>query len=112
MTEDMAGMIDRVCEKLADALGTNFAIVIFSIIAVAPLAVQVPRSILEWQQWLSQTCIQLVALAILQKGTRLEGKRAQALLQETHDTVMGEMQEIKEFHLEMIKQKENGGGPK
>jgi len=90
-------MIDKVFEKIADGLGTNCTIVIFALIAFAPLFFQLPKTVIEWQMWLSQTCIQLVALAVLQKGTRIEGQRNNRLLQETHDNVMKEFKVIKKL---------------
>jgi hypothetical protein len=98
-------MIDKLIEKLADALGTNWAIFVFASIAFVPLYFQLPRTIIEWQNWVSQTCIQLVALAILQRGTQIEGTRTNQLLQETHDKELEEfgilkdiLAEVKDIH--------------
>jgi hypothetical protein len=60
-----------------------------------------PRTILEWQQWLSGTAIQLIALAVLQKGTRQEGAKNLQLLLDTHDATMAEMLELKDMHQEL-----------
>ena len=81
-------MVDRFFIKMADALGTNTAIVCFALIAIVPLYFQAPHSVIEWQNWLSQTCIQLIALAVLQKGTRVEGDRQATLILETHDAAV------------------------
>ena len=86
-------MIDRFFIKISDALGTNTAIVCFALIAVVPLYFQVPHTVIEWQNWLSQTCIQLIALAVLQKGTRVESDRQAALILETHDAAVSMRQE-------------------
>lgn len=86
----MRHKIDRAFERLADALGTNCAIICFAVIAIVPLFFQLPRTVIEWQNWLSQTCIQLIALAVLQKGTRTEGRRQQRLIKETHDIMVAE----------------------
>ena len=94
-------MIDKFFNKITEALGTNTAIIAFLLIAFAPLAFQLPDNILNWQAWLSQSCIQLVALAVLQKGTRMEGQKTSALLQETHDIVICELKEIKAIHKEI-----------
>ena len=88
-------MIDHLFEQLADALGTNAAIIIFTLIAFVPLAYQMPTTVIAWQAWLSQTAIQLIALAVLQKGQRLAEHRTRKMLKETHDTVMQEMQILK-----------------
>ena len=93
-------MIDRFFEKVADSLGTNTCTVLFALIAFVPLAYQIPKTVLEWQNWLSQTAIQLIALSILQKGTRVEGNRNYKLLSETHDIVMSELTEIKKLHID------------
>lgn len=94
-------MMDRFCTWLADSLGTNTAIAAFVLIAFVPLWFQLPKTVIEWQSWLSQTCIQLVALAVLQKGTRLQGDRSDRMLKETHDAVMQEMGELKTMHHEL-----------
>jgi len=86
-------MINRFFEKITDALGTNEVIIAFAAIAVIPLYFQLPHTVLEWQNWLSQTCIQLIALAILQKGTRVEGERQSRLIKETHDAAISMRQE-------------------
>lgn len=91
-------MIDRMFEKIADALGTNTAIVVFTAIAVVPLFFQLPHTVIEWQNWLSQTCIQLIALAVLQKGTKVEGARQSTIIRETHDATLSELSEIKDMH--------------
>ena len=49
-----------------------------------------------WQAWLSQTFIQLVALGLLAKVANIEGNKSNKLLVETHDTVMMEMQTLRE----------------
>ena len=81
-------MIDRFFRKLSDALGTNTVIVLFILIAVVPLYFQLPHTVIEWQTWISQTFIQLTALAILQKGTKVEGERQARLILETHDAAV------------------------
>lgn len=91
-------MIDRFFCWLADALGSNAAIVMFTLIAFVPLAYHLPNGVLEWQGWLSQVCIQLISLAVIQKGGNTSERRVIGLLQETHDTVMQEMAELKTLH--------------
>jgi hypothetical protein len=86
-------MIDRIFIKISDALGTNAAIVCFALIAFVPLYFQQPHTIMEWTSWLSQTCIQLIALAVLQKGTRIEGEKQARLILETHDAAVAMRQE-------------------
>jgi len=88
-------MMDRLCIWMADMLGTNTAIAVFVLIAFVPLAYHLPQTVLEWQTWLSQVCIQLIALAVIQKGQKVTEGRVLGLLQETHDTVMKEMAILK-----------------
>lgn len=94
--------IDRCFVALSDFLGSNTAISIFFVIAFVPLMVQLPRSVLEWQIWLSQTAIQLIALGIIQKGTHLEGQRNYKILKETHYSVMAELRILKD-HIKPVK---------
>jgi len=86
---------------IADSLGTNACILLFCLIAFVPLAYQMPQTMLEWQNFISQTVIQLVALAILAKTGKIEGEKQQKLLQETHDAVMAEFCELKQLHSEV-----------
>ena len=88
-------MIDRAMTLIADSLGTDACIIIFVLIAVVPLWYQLPQTILEWQEWLSQTAIQLIALAVLAKVSKVEGKRQNKLIKETHDIVLEELKALK-----------------
>lgn len=93
----MKKVIDDFFLWMADALGTDGCIMLFCLIAFVPFFHQLPKSILEWQQWLSQTAIQLIALAVLAKVSKIEGARNFSLLKDTHDVVMEELTQIKEF---------------
>jgi hypothetical protein len=88
-------MIDRFFDAIADALGTNGCITLFAMIAFFPLIFQLPRTPLEWQGWLSQTALQLILLAVLQKGTKLEGKRNYNLMLDIHSDLMAELAILK-----------------
>lgn len=87
---------DNFIFKVADALAYKSTVLIFTIIAVVPLFFQMPHDILGWQQWLSQSAIQLISLAILAIVSKNEGSKTAKILKETHDTVMQELQIMKE----------------
>jgi len=82
-------------DAIADGLSTRICFVIFCVIAFVPLFFQHPADVLGWDQYISQTVIQLVALSVLAIVSKKEGKAQQRMLQETHDTVMIEMAELK-----------------
>lgn len=94
--------IDRFFIWLADSLGTNSCILLFCFIAFAPLYYQRPQTILELQNYVSQTVIQLIALAVIAKVSKLESARTMNLLQESHDAQMEELKIAKEERQELI----------
>ena len=100
-TVDKTG--DAILNWIANSMGTNLCIVLFTLIAVVPLYYQLPDNILSWQQWLSQTAIQLIALAILAKVSKIEGGKQGRLIQDTHDIVMKEIKLLMEGHKELKK---------
>src|SRR5271169_6245315 len=81
--------------KLADALATMIMFFGVTFLTMSILFFQTPRSPLEWVQYIIQTFFQGVALPVLAFVAKIEGSRLQKLLQETHDSVMMEMKEIK-----------------
>ena len=83
-------------DKIADSLSTRICFVIFCIIAFVPLFFQHPADVLAWDQYISQTVIQLVALSVLAIVSKKEGKAQQMMLQETHDCSMETLADIKE----------------
>lgn len=89
--------------KLADALATMTMFFGVALLTLSILFFQTPRTSLEWVQYIVQTFFQGVALPVLAFVAKIEGKRQQQLLQETHDTVMNEMKEIKELIAELNK---------
>lgn len=98
-------MMDKALTWIADKMGTNVCIVLFTLIAVVPLYYQLPDNILTWQQWLSQTAIQLIALAILAKVSKIEGGKQAKLIRETHDIVIRELKLLKELCKETTNEK-------
>jgi hypothetical protein len=87
---------------IADSLGTNACILLFCFIAFAPLLYQTPQTILELQSFVSQTVIQLIALAILAKVSKIESSKVMKLLKENHSMQMAEMKEDKEERIELL----------
>ena len=81
--------------KLADALATMVMFFGVTFLTLSILFFQTPRTPLEWVQYIIQTLFQGVALPVLAFVAKIEGERQRKLLQETHDTVMQEMKEIK-----------------
>ena len=87
--------------KLADALATMVMFFGVTFLTLSILFFQAPKTPLEWVQYIIQTFFQGVALPVLAFVAKIEGKKHQKLLQETHDAVMCEMKEIKEMMAEM-----------
>ena len=71
---------DRIALWVTDKLGTMTCALIFCVIALVSLpAVLATRSIVNFIQWLSGAFIQLVALAILGAGQKLQSKHSERL---------------------------------
>lgn len=103
----MAKISDKVMDAIADSLSTKACLLIFCIIAFVPLAVQIPKDILGWQQWVSQTAIQLIALSILAIVAKKEGREQRAMLKETHDTVMEQFKYMREDRSTEAEERQN-----
>ena len=84
----MEKISDKIMDVIADSLSTKACLLIFCIIAFVPLTIQMPKDILGWQQWVSQTAIQLIALSILAIVAKKESREQQKLLKDTHDASM------------------------
>ena len=95
-------MIDRYFEWVSDALGTKTCAALFVLVAFVPLTYGLPKTVLEWQLWLSNTFLQLVLLAVIQKGGKVTEKRIIELLQETHDISSAEREDIRQ-ELEILR---------
>jgi len=87
--------------KLADALANMVMFFGVTFLTLSILFFQTPHTPLEWVQYFIQTFFQGVALPILAFVAKIEGNRQRKLLQETHDTVMEEIQEIKAMMVEL-----------
>jgi len=87
---------DLFMDIIADSLATKICFVIFCIISFGTLFFQTPKDILGWDQWLSQTVIQLIALNVLANVSKKEGREQRQVMQETHDAVMEELSIVKE----------------
>ena len=88
-------MFDKIMDRIADALASKQAFIIFIIIAIFPLAYGLPNSATAWQAYISQTLIQLVALNVLGYQNKKESKILSKIILEIHDTVMFELISIK-----------------
>jgi len=88
-------MFDKVMDRIADALASKQAFIIFIIIAIFPLAYGLPNSATAWQAYISQTLIQLVALNVLGYQNKKESKILSKIILEIHDAVMLELVSIK-----------------
>ena len=81
----MNKLSDRIMDVIADSLSTKVCFAIFCIIAFVPLFFQHPADVLGWDQYISQTVIQLVALSVLAIVAKKESATQQKLILETHD---------------------------
>jgi hypothetical protein len=99
---------ERLANLLADTLSTMVCFWIITSMVVVVLFWQRPNTLVGWITYISTAIFQASALPVLAFVAKKEGATQQALLQETHDTVMGELdklgnvlQEIHDTHDEL-----------
>lgn len=89
-------------DLLADTLSTMACFWIITSMVVVVLFWQRPNTLVGWITYISTAIFQASALPVLAFVSKKEGATQQALLQETHDTVMGELDRLgnvlKEIH--------------
>ena len=103
MEQKISAFNEWLASRLADALATMVMFFGVTFLTLSILFFQTPKTPLEWVQYLIQTFFQGVALPVLAFVAKIEGQRQQRLLQETHDTVMTEIQELKAMMVELGK---------
>jgi phosphotransferase system glucose/maltose/N-acetylglucosamine-specific IIC component len=86
---------EHVADFLANSLSTMAMFYGVGFLVVSILFFQMPKSPLEWVQYIVQSFFQGVALPVLAFVAKTEGLKTERILQETHDTVMSELAEIK-----------------
>lgn len=94
----LSDVSEGAANKAGDFLSSKTAIVIFAILPLLSLG-EIVKSLLHGDiqsfiAWLSQSFIQLVALAVLAYLARREGLRTEARDLETHDAVMDILKSI------------------
>jgi hypothetical protein len=99
---------EMVANILADALSTMTCFWVITVMVVVVLFWQRPTTMVGWITYISTAIFQASALPVLAFVSKKEGASQQVLLQETHDTVMGELdklgnlvQEIRDTHEEL-----------
>ena len=92
---------DLVADLLADCLSTMACFWIVTVMVVVVLFWQRPTSLVGWVTYFSTAVFQASALPVLAFVSKKEGAAQQALLQETHDQVMGEMDRLGDMMAEM-----------
>jgi hypothetical protein len=83
-----------IADLLADALSTMSCFWVITVMVVVVLFWQRPASAVGWVTYFSTAIFQAVALPVLAFVAKKEGATQQALLQETHDAVMGELDKL------------------
>jgi len=92
---------DLIANILADALSTMACFWIITVMVVVVLFWQRPSTMVGWITYVSTAIFQASALPVLAFVAKKEGATQQALLQETHDTVMGELDKLGNLIQEM-----------
>ena len=81
---------------ITNAVGTMAAAWIFAAIALVSLpAALATGNLLVIVGWVAQTFLQLVLLAVIMVGQRVQGRETERRDQETHDAVMAELKDVK-----------------
>ena len=82
-------------DKLSNGLSSMTLFYIISCLVLMPLFVQTPVGFMAWIQYLSTAVLQACALPLLGYTTKKQGDIQAQIAQETHDTVMSELDLIK-----------------
>ena len=87
-------------DKLSNGLSSMTLFYIISFLVLIPLLVQTPVGFMAWVQYLSTAVLQACALPLLGYTTKKQGDIQAQIAQETHDTVMNELDLIKTQQLD------------
>jgi len=82
---------DWLANILADWLSTMAMFYAVGFLVLSILFFQMPKTPLDWVQYIVQAFFQGVALPVLAFVAKKEGTKTERILQETHDTVMAEL---------------------
>jgi len=91
----LSTVLDAAAVRITSAVGTMYCAVVFAGIAVLATPGLFPQSLTSVAQWVAQAFLQLVLLSVIMVGQRLDGARTEALIRETHDTVIEELAAIR-----------------
>ena len=91
-------MNERIAIMLSNSLSSMICFWVICVMVIAVLQWQVPKNPLEWIEYLVQTFFQGVALPVLAFVAKKEGEESRKMNTETHDIVMGELKDLKQFH--------------
>ena len=94
----MKSFNDWLGDKLSFVLSTMAMFYGIAFLVVAPLFFQRPTTLVTWMQYIVAVFFQGVALPVLGYTSRKSGEVQAKMLQETHDTVMKELDFIKKQH--------------
>lgn len=86
---------DWLGDKLSYVLSTMAMFYGIAFLVVAPLFFQRPTTLVTWMQYIVAVFFQGVALPVLGYTSRKSGEVQAKMLQETHDTVMKELDYIR-----------------
>ncbi len=93
----MKQFVDTLIDKIIRAVGSGWCILAFTILALVSLPGAIASgNIVTIISWVAQTFLQLVLLAVIQSGQNRQGDQTDHLIKETHDTVMKEMNAIRQ----------------
>lgn len=87
--EDSLTVHQRIASFFADVLGSPYTIYAFALLSLISLpAVLKAHDLTLLISWITQTFIQLVALAVLQAKQVLDGKHSEKIADETHTNAL------------------------
>ncbi|MEI6602055.1 MAG: hypothetical protein WCL54_01065 [Clostridia bacterium] len=91
----MKKISDWIGNRLSDGLSSMVMFYAVTFLVLLPLLFQRPDSFITWIQYLSTAVLQAAALPLLGYTTKRSGDIQAKILQETHDSVMNELEIIK-----------------
>ena len=101
--------MDKFMNALANLLCAKKTFIVFSIIAFLPLIYRLPSTVLDWQQWISQTAIQLIALNVLGYNSNKGTKELMEYIKEMYSMELKEKEDLQEIETILEQRSESDG---
>ena len=101
----------KIANFLADWLSTMAMFYAITFLVISILFFQMPKTPLEWVQYIVQTFFQGVALPVLGFVSKVESNKTNLIIDDIHSKLLAEIKDLKDMHNdlhEILKEEKNG----